>query len=337
MLAGVAATSASDAWAVGSGGSGALIEHWDGTSWAQVPAPAPRGSILTAVAAASASSAWAVGFTGNGAPLIVRWAGTSWARVSPHLPSWTNLFGVTASSARNAWIVGTSGKSKSRTLTLHWNGRDWKRVTSPTPGLKGARSAGDVLYGVTAVSPGHAWAAGWIANKDGEPAHGLLLHWNGKAWRQVTAKALPAKDGLLIGVAATSRSSAFAAGYERAKNSGAAVLDRWNGRSWAKAHLPARPAATAVGSVAARSARDAWAIGLYCPKKEGCTGFEDQDYMLLHWSGRAWARTAIPVSSRDYLDGLAVVSASDAWAVGGTRPGSSVILHWNGTAWSKSS
>jgi hypothetical protein len=32
-LAGVAATSAASAWAVGSSGHGGLIEHWDGTRW----------------------------------------------------------------------------------------------------------------------------------------------------------------------------------------------------------------------------------------------------------------------------------------------------------------
>ena len=44
-LAGVAATSASNAWAVGSTGSTssskALIVRWNGTGWKQVPSPAP--------------------------------------------------------------------------------------------------------------------------------------------------------------------------------------------------------------------------------------------------------------------------------------------------------
>jgi hypothetical protein len=46
----------------------ALILHWDGTKWANVPSPHPGSTNdLFAVAAASASNAWAVGtFTGSG-------------------------------------------------------------------------------------------------------------------------------------------------------------------------------------------------------------------------------------------------------------------------------
>jgi hypothetical protein len=333
MLTGVAATSATNAWAVGYGDGAALIEQWNGTSWTQQTTPAPRYSTLSAVAAASASSAWAVGTTNTDAPLILRWAGASWARVSLHLPSGSYLLAVTATSARNAWIVGSSGKSKWRTLILHWNGTSWKQVTSPSPKI--ARSVGDTLDAVTAVSAGDAWAAGWIADKSGNPARGLLLHWNGKTWRQVSAKAIPAKDGVLAGVAATSRSSAFAVGCDCTKN-GSAVIDRWNGRSWAKAHLPARPAAASVEAVTASSARNAWAIGMYCPKTH-CAEAQPLDSMLLHWNGKTWTRTAVPVPAADFLGGVAVVSASDAWAVGGSMSGSSVTLHWNGTAWSVSS
>lgn len=58
-----------DAWAVGDYSNGtvveALIEHWNGRAWSQVPSPSPGGShgnsTLTGVAANGPSSAWAVG------------------------------------------------------------------------------------------------------------------------------------------------------------------------------------------------------------------------------------------------------------------------------------
>ena len=71
-LTGVAATSASNAWAVGRSATGTahstLILYWNGTKWARVPSPAPGStSDLLAVAATSASNAWAVGsFTSTG-------------------------------------------------------------------------------------------------------------------------------------------------------------------------------------------------------------------------------------------------------------------------------
>jgi hypothetical protein len=73
-LAGVAVTSGSDAWAVGSylndsdTAQNVLLLHWNGRAWKSMagPAPAPRNA-LTAVAASSGSSIWAVGFSSTGA------------------------------------------------------------------------------------------------------------------------------------------------------------------------------------------------------------------------------------------------------------------------------
>src|ERR1035441_6029985 len=68
-LGGVAATSASSAWAVGAradadGNSKPVILRWNGTAWKQVPSPdlgPPVPAGLDGVAATSADSAWAVG------------------------------------------------------------------------------------------------------------------------------------------------------------------------------------------------------------------------------------------------------------------------------------
>jgi len=66
-LVGVAGTSASDTWAVGSGGTQTLLLHWDGSAWTIVPSPAPgANSQLFAVAASSASNIWAVGEFSDG-------------------------------------------------------------------------------------------------------------------------------------------------------------------------------------------------------------------------------------------------------------------------------
>ena len=77
QLAGVAATSAADIWAVGtaSGGTGTtpvdqtLIEHYDGTAWSIVSSPDTSTTLsnqLAGVAAASATDIWAVGTASGG-------------------------------------------------------------------------------------------------------------------------------------------------------------------------------------------------------------------------------------------------------------------------------
>jgi hypothetical protein len=64
----VVATSAGNAWAVGSyrvpvNAKLSLALHWNGSTWAQVPTPNPSGALdeLSAVGGSSASNIWAVG------------------------------------------------------------------------------------------------------------------------------------------------------------------------------------------------------------------------------------------------------------------------------------
>src|SRR5262249_28562838 len=69
-LLGAAATSASNAWAVGTYSHGGpdktLIIRWDGAAWKLVPSPNPGGrtrdSVLLGVSASEACNAWAVGY-----------------------------------------------------------------------------------------------------------------------------------------------------------------------------------------------------------------------------------------------------------------------------------
>jgi len=61
---------------------------------------------------------------------------------------------------------------------------------------------------------------------------------------------------------------------------------------------------------------------------------------IQHWDGTAWSFVpADQVSVDDVLDGVAVVSSDDVWAVGSTatiqsRRDHSLIEHWDGTRWS---
>jgi hypothetical protein len=133
-LNGVAATSASNVWAVGCAGhcfgpmatTQTMIVHWDGTAWKYVASPSPAGnSVLAAVAATSTRNAWAVGYTRNSdKTLIVRWNGTAWTQVTSPTPGQlSQLLGVTATSTRNAWAVGWDLKGL---ILQHWNGTAWK-------------------------------------------------------------------------------------------------------------------------------------------------------------------------------------------------------------------
>jgi hypothetical protein len=331
-LNGVAATSASNAWAVGYSGSltspKPLIVRWNGTAWKQVPSPAPAGSVLTGVAAISATSAWAVGQTGAGKALIERWSGTAWAQVaSPAAGAFSGLYGVAAVSATSAWAVGeTSSGGSAKTLILRWNGTAWKQVTSPTA------AGGADLSGVAAVSATSAWAVG--SANPGPTTRTLILRWNGTVWKHVPSPSPQAPNpDSLRGVAAGATGRAWAVGCTDCATPSSfnePLIEGWNGATWAQ--IPSSGLGAPGGilaGVAAVSATSAWAVGATV---NGVGASAVYKTLIARWNGAKWTSVPSPAGV-GVLFGVTAVSASSAWAVGNARAGKTLIERWNGTAW----
>ena len=138
---GVAALSATDAWAVGNytikdlTDGHPLIGHWDGTSWQVVVASPDVYGALGSVAASSATDVRAAGgyavgsgaSSGNGrrVPLIEQWNGTAWHIVTtvPDLPGGASSLGlhIATDGAGNYWAVGSylNAAKNEQTLTMH--------------------------------------------------------------------------------------------------------------------------------------------------------------------------------------------------------------------------
>jgi hypothetical protein len=299
-LESVAATGASNAWAVGNYTSGktsaALILRWDGAVWAKQASPSPGG---------------------------------------PHHAA--GLFGVAASSARSAWAVGSYSNGKARqTLILRWNGRSWTKVRSPSPG---GQSRDSRLTSVAVVSARDAWAAGYYQSAKAF-RQTLILHWNGESWTQVASPnpGGPSHGNLLFGVTATSAANAWAVGYDTTTSGATTLILRWNGKSWARVHSPDKAAGVPpkidhLQGVTATSASNAWAVGYY---QHSGAGFYT---LILHWDGTSWrpVPSPNPAGDNDFLVSVAATSAGSAWAVGGFNPGfngeQSLVLHWNGSTW----
>ena len=209
-LLGVAATSATNAWAVGFiAGGPPLILHWNGTAWKRSLLPRHSAGQVNGVAATSATNAWALDTRSRGSSQIWHWNGRIWSRVSiPAIAGQTYfLHGVAALSARNAWAVGTS--SSGTTVILHWNGARWKRTPSPSP----PAPAEDFLGAVSASSADNAWAVG---SNTGEF---LAEHWDGNSWQVVPIPGC----GSLSGVSVLPSGHAWAVGSQ---------ILHWNGTAW---------------------------------------------------------------------------------------------------------
>jgi hypothetical protein len=293
----VSALSAGNAWAVGDLETATdvltLVLHWNGRSWTQVaspsPGPAPVGDSLVDVSALSPTDAWAVGdfITLGPGPtfktLVLHWNGTKWARVASPNPSrqFDTLNGVSVLSRSDAWAVGVAGQGSSsiQALIMHWNGRTWTPVASPSPD-------GSRLVGVAALSPGDAWAVGEHISRAGVHTT-LVLHWNGKAWALVGSPSPSRSDSQLAGVSAVSRSDAWAVGvsYNGHGNAQTLIL-HWNGTGWAR--VPSPHPAGLLGSnliaVSALAPDDAWATGNVIESGNDQT-------LVLHWNGTRWTRS----------------------------------------------
>jgi hypothetical protein len=225
----VAGSSSADVWAVGAVAVIAvsaglygpityrrpyqpLILHWDGSRWAPERTPALNfeGALLGA-AVVDADNAWAVGYFVGGPPptteaLLASWRGGAW---KPHRsPTFglkpAVLWSVATMAPDDAWAVGEEGYPNGQALALHWNGRDWLRITTPqTP----ERS---LLRGVSCVSPNDAWAVGTEFVQGAQ--HTRVLHWDGSSWtRELSPDPFPAQ--LLTGVSALPNGRAWAAGF----------------------------------------------------------------------------------------------------------------------------
>jgi hypothetical protein len=196
FLRGVSAISATDAWAVGvwdayGVNAHALTLHWNGRKWSKIASPGPspgEEDTLYGVSTLTPTDAWAVGYSGSSEgqrTMVLHWNGQAWKRVKSANPgsSFDVLDGVSAVSASDAWAVGNYSSNKGDTqitLILRWNGRAWTRVPSPSPNPNS--SGVNNLAGVSAVSPGHAFAAGTAADAWTGVYLGLSVNWNGKRW-----------------------------------------------------------------------------------------------------------------------------------------------------------
>lgn len=211
QISSIDAVSQEDAWAVGlyEESRGAfLTQHWDGTEWRVVDAPAPEGIRLAGaglldVSARTADDVWAVGWLivvdsevpnpekpggtiqeTHAEAMLQHWDGEAWHLVP--VPDATSLwtYSVTALADDDVWVSGYT--SDDRPAMLHYDGSSWSRVPVPYDGVNGE------LTDLEARGPNDVWAAGRKLVDDEDPGHALLAHWDGRSWKQVP---MPADAG----------------------------------------------------------------------------------------------------------------------------------------------
>lgn len=175
--------SPTDAWAVGSAvaGVGEIVtsDHFNGTSWTQVPTPiaiANAGLTITAIDGSSPSDIWACGFTEIGGyggrtftSVLMHWSGRGWKSVA--VPDQSGLLDVSDVSPTDAWAIAKDY------AILHWNGTAWTKVATVPYAVQ-----------IRALSARDVWAGGIES----------LAHFNGTTW---TTEPTPTGMDQIIGSA----------------------------------------------------------------------------------------------------------------------------------------
>jgi hypothetical protein len=324
-LYGLGVVSANDIWAVGrfsdAAGYKTLAIHWDGSVWNIVTTPNVGSNFnqLYSVAAVSSNNVWTVGASSDNnvlfQPLIEHWDGMQWSTVANPLAPGTSAFiyGIASLAANDIWAVGyiQVGFSAQQPLAVHWDGSSWSLVTTPST----SPANNDILWSVTALSPGDVWAAGYSVDRVSGNYNTLIEHWNGSAWSIVPS---PNPSGsiynFLWGIAAASPNDIWVMGraYNGAIYPG--LFEHWNGSAWnIVSSGPTDQSYTELYGAVALSSTDIWAVG-----REG-DGFNTNLTLIEHWDGSAWSRASHPEpagSTESYLNATKAASANDLWTVG---------------------
>jgi len=306
---------------------------WQASSGASLPG---LDKHIDGIAVVSADDIWAVGSriyifnyppASNSHAIIEHWDGHGWRLAfEPKVDNSREIFltGVAAASADDVWAVGTyrllaSGMEK--TLAMHWNGKEWQEIPSPSPG-----KLSNELDEVVALAADNVWAVGnYEPNKD--EYHSLLLHWDGKAWGQVNVSGLEQGNSRLHGIAARADDDMWAVGDSWSRQGeGRALTIHWDGRSWQQISTPAGGHNVELNAVVIAAADNVWAVG------QGV-----QDNTTMHWNGKEWqmySDTGTYSHSLLHLYALTIAKDGSVWAGGSSwGMGAASVIRWDGKQW----
>ena len=207
--------SGSDVFAVGESNIGfnrAMIAHYDGTRWSDMPLPARDDRVLKDVFGSAPQDVYAVGYFDASASLrrlsllsagagffsegvILHYDGTEWREVQP-VGANVAYSGVWASGPNDVFVVGSTADHG---VILHFDGSSWSIMPGPPTGP---------LLDVWGTSATDVYAVGV----------GTIMHYDGQSWTETLAA-----PHRLAGVWAGSPTEVFTVGSSGAVLRGSAT------------------------------------------------------------------------------------------------------------------
>ena len=315
------------------------------------PSPNVQGNILNAVSAISPSDAWAVGFKNDNfindsRTLTAHFDGVSWKVVpSPNPASPPSCDGantgnylnaVAAVSANDVWAVGGAfncTEVEIRPLVLHWDGKEWKPVRTPTLLLTGNA----VLNGVTALASNNVYAVGYKPAANGAVLT-LIEHWDGVSWSAISSPNRNPFGNTLSAISANAPNDIWAVGTSTAPSVEVRTLaEHFDGTKWSIAPSPnvvhGFLAQNDLQSLHATSASDVTAVGFILDP-------DTLQHLTLieHWNGKKWRVVPSPNPSQfNALNTVTAFTHNNLYAFGmlldGNQQFVALTMHFDGKSW----
>jgi hypothetical protein len=159
----------------------------------------------------------------------------------------------------------------------------------------------------------------------------------GSVWSVQPSYSFGSRDNILAGVSAASATDAWAVGayYPGGSNILNTLAHHFDGTRWTAYPLPNVGGEQNVLQAVSMSAPGkAWAVGFYE------SGKFQQQTLIEHFDGNEWSvvPSPSPGAEQNILYGVAAISDTDVWAVGGEQDANglwhTLTEHWNGSSWS---
>ena len=255
-LQGVASLSSNDVWAFGFAATNPTlqIQHYNGSQWSLVSAPAlPSSAAFESMSALSSNSIWAAGIQESASigavALVAHWDGSQWSPVPTPADAYNSqLFSVVALGKNDVWVAGliSTAPFVQQSLTEHYDGKAWKMYFL---------SYGTSLTSIAGTSPDGVWAGGIGVNLPGA----LMFGWqpNTHQWVQY-----PNKVGNFIQTMSAKSSREVWAVGPTGGYPGPVFVEKWNGQGWAQVRYPRKNVNSHVHQVEATAPGNAvWFAG----------------------------------------------------------------------------
>ncbi|HEY4386775.1 MAG TPA: hypothetical protein VGN34_20145, partial [Ktedonobacteraceae bacterium] len=294
-ITGISIQAANNIWYTGNGLDSSnylLLRRWNGQTLADPLHRTPYRSFEggQAILSLSPTQTWLIanGQTAQNPLQILRFNGSTWTTYPSPPVHGEVVNAMAAVNANDIWAVGSSGPL-TNTFTMHWNGTNWQRITSPN-----VPSKYNSLWGISARATNDVWAVGSQQDTNGGDTP-LMMHWNGKTWTITPGPPLanlPAHA--LNAVTIVSQNDVWTVGL-------GGLIEHWNGTRWQLVSSPIPiPSFLSLNAISALAANNIWVVGqiINCPSGSNCTSRTH----IRHWNGHTWQVVSSPSLSVPGLD-----------------------------------